>query len=198
MSAIDLYTRLRNLRNFLFSRAIRRSFMAFGSNSVIEMPLQVYGARRISIGRGVVIGGDSWLNALRAHSLLEIGDGTHISGHCVITAVEHVRIGRSVMLGRNVYIADHSHGIAAKDIPILEQELESIQPVVIEDNAWLGQHSVILPGVTIGRGAVVGANSVVLHDVPPRTVAVGAPATVVRRLDEPSREMDVDGVAETR
>jgi acetyltransferase-like isoleucine patch superfamily enzyme len=53
--------------------------------------------------------------------------------------------------------------------------------VLIEDGAWLGQNSVIL-GATIGAGAVVAANSVVLEDVPPRTVAAGAPAKVVREL----------------
>jgi acetyltransferase-like isoleucine patch superfamily enzyme len=99
-----------------------------------------------------------------------------------VSAVEHVRIGRSVLLGRNVYIADHNHGISDPDLPILAQELEGVRPVSIGDGAWLGQHSVILPGVTIGAGAVVGANSVVLHDVPARTVAVGAPALVVREL----------------
>ncbi len=195
MNGIDLYCHLRNLRNLLFSRAMRRSFMAFGPQSIIEMPLLVHGSRRISIGRGVFVGADSWLHTRGPHALLEIGDGTSMSGHCVLSAVEHVRLGRSVLLGRNVYIADHNHGTAARDVPILEQELESIGPVVVEDNAWLGQHSVILPGVTIGRGAVVGANSVVLHDVPPRTVAVGAPARVVRRLDEPRSQKLAEDVS---
>jgi acetyltransferase-like isoleucine patch superfamily enzyme len=58
-----------------------------------------------------------------------------------------------------------------------------IAPVTIEDGAWLGQNAVILTGVTVGRGAVVGANSLVLEDVPQWTLAVGAPAKVVRQLD---------------
>lgn len=182
MSTIDLYNRFCGFRNALFSRSVARSFLAFGSGSIVEMPVLVHGAERISIGRDVLIGSDSWLHTRGSEALLEVGDGTRISGHCVLSAVEHVRLGRAVLLGRNVYIADHNHGTSAERVPILAQELEQIRPVVIEDGAWLGQNSVILPGVTVGAGAVVGANAVVLEDVPARSVAVGVPARVVRVL----------------
>jgi acetyltransferase-like isoleucine patch superfamily enzyme len=182
MSFLHLYDFYRRARNALFSRLVGRSFMEFGPHSMIEMPVLIHGAGRISIGCNVFIGSDSWLHTRGTHSLLEIGDNTRMSGHCVISAVEHVRIGRAVLLGRDVYIADHNHGTSDPDLPIVDQELEGIRPVVIGDGAWLGQHSVILPGVTVGAGAVVGANSVVLEDVPARTVAVGAPARVVREL----------------
>jgi len=181
---IDLYNRLRGLRNALFSRSVARSFLAFGPESIIEMPILVHGAARISVGRNVLIGSDSWLHTRGAEALLEIGDGTRMSGHCVLSAVEQVRVGRSVLLGRNVYIADHNHGASSGEAPILEQKLEKVLPVHIEDGAWLGQNSVILPGVTIGAGAVVAANSVVLDDVPRRSVVAGAPARIVRMLDE--------------
>lgn len=182
-SALDLYQNLRGARNRLFSLAVARSFLAFGRGSILELPVLIHGAERISLGRDVLIGSDSWLHTRGSGTLLEIGDGTRMSGHCVLSAVEHVRLGRSVLLGRNVYIADHNHGMSAPDAPILAQELEQVSPVVVEDGAWLGQHSVILPGVTIGRGAVVGANAVVVEDVPARSVAVGVPARVVRSLD---------------
>ncbi len=52
----------------------------------------------------------------------------------------------------------------------------------VEDGAWLGQNVVLLPGVTVGRGAVVGANSVIRQDVPPRSVVAGTPGRVIRRL----------------
>ena len=191
MNGMDLYQHGRNVRNLLFSRAVAGSFMAFGVRSIIEMPVLVHGARRISIGREVHVGSDSWLYTSGSHALLEIGDGTRMSGHCVLAAVAHVRLGRSVLLGRNVYIGDSSHRTTAPDVPIVDQGLDSIAPVLIEDGAWLGQNSVILPGVTIGEGSVVGANAVVRDDVPPRTVAVGAPARVVRYLDGvPARKAD--------
>jgi serine acetyltransferase len=183
MNGIELYTQMRNARNKLFSWSMRASFMSFGPKSTIQMPVVVHGSRRIAIGADVFLGADSWLNVLGEQALLEIGDGTRISGHCVISAVDHVRLGRHVLLGRNVFITDHNHGTTEPNTPIGDQDLQSIALVYIEDNVWLGQHSVILPGVRVGRGAVVGANSVVLDDVPPRSVVVGAPARVVRHLD---------------
>jgi acetyltransferase-like isoleucine patch superfamily enzyme len=87
-----------------------------------------------------------------------------------------------VLLARNVYIADHMHAFEDHLRPILDQGIDRVSPVVIEAGAWLAQNVVIGPGVTVGRGAVVGANSVVLCDVPDYTVAVGAPARIVRRF----------------
>jgi acetyltransferase-like isoleucine patch superfamily enzyme len=170
-------------RSGLFSRAVADCFLAFGSESLIELPVTLHGESRIAIGSKVYVGPGSWLFTQGEDARLEIGDGTRMSGMCVLSAVRSVRLGRSVLLGRNVYIADNNHGTADSDVPIVDQELEKIAPVTIDDGAWLGQNAVVLSGVTIGRGAVVGANSVVLDDVPPRTVAVGAPAKVVRELD---------------
>ncbi|MHB8531700.1 MAG: acyltransferase, partial [Solirubrobacteraceae bacterium] len=167
----------------LVTRALARSFMAFGADSVIEPPLTLHGAARISIGSDVYIGPGSWLFTQGESARLKIGDGTRMSGYCVLSAVSEVTLGRAVLLGRNVYIADNSHGTADPSRPILEQPLEKIAPVHIGDGAWLCQNSVILSGVTVGAGAVVGANSVVREDVPPRTVAAGVPAIVVRSLD---------------
>jgi acetyltransferase-like isoleucine patch superfamily enzyme len=91
---------------------------------------------------------------------------------------------------RNVYIADHSHAYDDVGVPVLAQGVTRVAPVEIEDGAWLGQNVVVGPGVRIGAGAVVGANSVVLSDVPDYSVAVGAPARVVRTFapdETPSR-----------
>ena len=113
---------------------------------------------------------------------IEIGDRTSIAGYCVLSAAVRVSIGRGVLFARNVYIADHRHGFQLADRAILDQPLEDLRAVVVEDDAWLGQNVVLLPGVTVGRGAVVGANSVIREDVPPRCVVAGAPGRVVRQL----------------
>jgi acetyltransferase-like isoleucine patch superfamily enzyme len=134
------------------------------------------------IGDRVHVGAGSWLYVATDEARLEIGAGTRMSGLCVISAAVNVRLGRDVLLGRNVYIADHSHGTADAAKPVFEQELDRLLPVTIGDRAWLGQNVVVLPGITIGDGAVVGANSVVREDVAPRTVVVGAPARPVREL----------------
>jgi lipopolysaccharide O-acetyltransferase len=177
------YRLWQRVRDHAFTRLMRSSFDHIGEHSVIELPVLVWGEDQISIGDHARIGSDSWLQAIGPGARLEIGDGTGIAGHCVLSAARSVRLGRSVLLARNVYISDHGHAIDRADIPIIDQGITNIAPVLIDDGAWLGQNVVILPGVTIGAGAVVGANSVVRHDVPPRCVAVGAPARVVRTLD---------------
>lgn len=118
----------------------------------------------------------------RAGGRIEIGDRTSIAGYCVLSAAVRVSIGRGVLFARNVYIADHRHGFQQAEVPILDQPLEDLRAVIVEDDAWLGQNVVLLPGVTVGRGAVVGANSVIREDVPPRSVVAGAPGRVIRQL----------------
>jgi len=94
-----------------------------------------------------------------------------------------VRLGGDVLLARGVYVADHAHAFEDPRCPVLAQGIDRLSPVEIADGAWLGEHVVVCPGVRIGRGAVVGANSVVTADVPDRCVAAGAPARILRDLD---------------
>ncbi len=183
MRGADAHRLYRQARDRAFSLAMRSSFESLGPRSRLSLPIQLEGAGRIAIGDHVYLGPGCWLLTHEPGGRLEIGDGTSIAGYCVLSAATSVRIGRKVLFARNVYIADHRHGFEREETPVLEQEIADISPVLIEDGAWLGQNVVILPGVTIGRGAVVGAGSVVRNDVPARCVAVGAPARVVRKLD---------------
>ncbi len=176
------YSRWRDLQARAFSQLMAPAFASFGEGTRLVPPLEVYGPQHVSLGERVHVGAGSWFYVANEHARLEIGDGTRMSGLCVLSAAQHVRLGRDVLLGRNVYIADHIHGVARPDVPVFEQELEKIEPIDIGDRAWLGQNVVILPGVRVGAGAVVGANSVVGEDVAPRTVVVGAPARKVREL----------------
>jgi acetyltransferase-like isoleucine patch superfamily enzyme len=97
----------------------------------------------------------------------------------VLSAAESVRLGDRVLLARGVYVSDHSHAFEDTSRAVLDQGITRIEPVEVCDGAWLGENVVVCPGVRIGRGAVVGANSVVLNDVPDHCVAVGAPARIV-------------------
>ena len=167
-----------------FSVLSAGAFASFGANSVLQPPIRLSREHRISIGSGVFVGSGSWLQVLEGGEgvALEVGDGTSIAGNCVLSAARSVRLGRNVLLARNVYISDHIHAYSDPDRPVLEQGVERVEPVAIDDGAWLGQNVVVCPGVRIGRGAVVGANSVVLEDVPDHSLAVGAPARVVREF----------------
>lgn len=172
----------------LFSLAIRGAFAHFGDGSVVQRPVRLHGEARISIGHGVFIGAGSWLQTLtiddgEPRPRITIADGVSMSGSCVLSAVRDIRVGAGALFARNVYIADHSHAFVDRSMAIAQQGVDRIAPVVIGEGCWLAQNVVVLPGVTIGRGAVVGANSVVRADVPDRAVAVGAPARVIRMLD---------------
>jgi lipopolysaccharide O-acetyltransferase len=184
--ALWIYRSSLRARAKAFSLLTRGAFAEFGARSVIEPPVRLQGEGRIAIGDDVYVGAQSWLQVLDGPDrglALSIGDGTSIAGNCVLSAAVSIRLGRKVLLARNVYVADHSHAFADTTRAVLDQGIAKVEPVEICDGAWLGQNVVVGPGVRIGRGAVVGANSVVLEDVPDYAVAVGAPARVVRELD---------------
>jgi lipopolysaccharide O-acetyltransferase len=112
-----------------------------------------------------------------------IGEQVRVSHYVHIAATHLVEIGDSVLLGSMVVIIDHNHGSYSGDhssplrAPTLRQ-LESSLKVVIGRNVWLGDSVVVTPGSTIGEGSVIGANSVVIGEIPPFCIAVGVPATV--------------------
>lgn len=110
-----------------------------------------------------------------------IGDHVYLNYSCTILDNNTVRIGHHVMVGPSVQIYTAAHLLeAATRI----QGLEVAQPVVIEDNVWLGGGAILLPGVTVGRNAVVGAGAIVSRSVPTNTVVAGNPARVIREIDQ--------------
>lgn len=110
---------------------------------------------------------------------IEIGDHTFINYGSSITARTSVKIGAHCFLGHYTFIMDnHQHDV------VRHMELPPSAPVIIEDNVWIGSKVVILPGVRIGCQAVIGAGSIVTRDIPPRCVAAGSPARVLRYLTE--------------
>jgi acetyltransferase-like isoleucine patch superfamily enzyme len=114
---------------------------------------------------------------------LQIGAGTHINYGSSLGATGLVQIGERCMFGCYVNVIDNDfHDLAERT------RRPEPRPVLIEDEVWLGNHVIVLPGVRIGRGAVVAAGSVVHHDIAPWSVAVGNPARVVRKLTPPPAE----------
>jgi len=133
-------------------------FGGIGENSLVEPPFHC------SYGENTYIGHNAYLNAF-----------------CTILDNNEVRIGNHVMIGPAVQIYTAAHLLQA-DARIAGWEVT--KPIVIEDNVWIGGSAVVLPNVTIGSNAVVGAGAVVTRDVPPNTVVVGNPATVSREIDQ--------------
>jgi maltose O-acetyltransferase len=106
-------------------------------------------------------------------SLISIGDHTFINYGTSISAYQQVTIGRHCLLGHHLRIVDkNEHG----------REQPEAAPIEIDDHVWIGAHTIVLPGVRIGRNSAIGAGSVVTKDVPANCLAVGNPARVVRRI----------------
>lgn len=114
---------------------------------------------------------------------VRIGARTCIQPRCQLSAyVADIRIGSEVNIAPNCAFYPYDHGIEP-DRTIWSQPLSSRGPIVVEDDAWLGFGVIVLSGVTIGRGAVVGAGSVVTRDVPAGAIALGSPARVVKQRE---------------
>lgn len=175
----------RRVRSLLFTRLLAPGFRSFGRRTTIEPPLRLDGERAIAIGEQVYIGTGSWLQVLGPTvdgvERIRIGDGSEMVGPVTLSAVERIEIGPRVLVAANVYVSDHSHGRDDPELPILEQGVAQVAPVAIGEGSWLGQNVVVLPGTTLGRGCVVGANSVVSGTFPDGAVIAGAPARIVRR-----------------
>lgn len=129
---------------------------------------------RVSINDAVVI------NANRGQ--VTLGERSWLGPFCLVYGNGGVTIGRNVLVAGHTSINTVSHGIERCDIPMNDQPLR-IDPVVIEDDVWIGLNAVVLQGVTIGRGSVVGAGAVVNRSIPPWSIAVGVPARIIGRRE---------------
>ena len=112
-------------------------------------------------------------------SYIHVGADVFMNFNCVILDVVPVMIGDRVQIASAVQIlaADHP-----RDAKTRATGLENGRPIVIEDDAWIGGGSILCPGVTVGRGSVIGAGSVVTRDIPAGVIAVGNPCRVLREV----------------
>lgn len=177
-----------------------REFGRFGRGSIICHPVNtLYNEKYLRIGEDTMIGPHCTLSAGMVPGQVCISDPVvSIGSRCLIgkgsSIVGHfsIEIGDDVWTGHNVYITDQNHGYRDVTTPISRQSMPE-KPVRIGDGSWLGYGTVVLPGADIGEHVVIGANSVVTGSIPSFSVAVGAPARVVRRFVD-GEWVDVDPV----
>jgi acetyltransferase-like isoleucine patch superfamily enzyme len=165
-------------------------FGAFGSGSLIRPPYTIVSPGRIYIGSGTIIGPNALLSVITDHlgyqfePELRIGDRCSIGQNFVVGCIDRVTIGNDVLISSNAFVGDTIHGYADANTPVLYQPLEKRGALEVGNGAFIGINAVVLPGVRIGRNAVVGAGAVVTHDVPDRAVVVGNPAHIIKRYDD--------------
>ncbi|MGO1544488.1 MAG: sugar O-acetyltransferase [Gulosibacter sp.] len=114
-------------------------------------------------------------------SLTELGENVFVNANVFFMDGGRIRIGNNVFIGPNTGFYTASHPL---DFTSRNKGLEQARPITIGNNVWIGAHVAVLPGVTIGDGAVIGAGSVVSRDVPENALAMGSPAKVVKTIDQ--------------
>ncbi len=137
---------------------------------------------RLQIGAGALLEPGVWITA-PGQARVRIGAGTFLNMGVMVAAQELVEIGDHCMLANGCFVSDASHRYDDHELPITWQGFESKGPTRIGDNCWLAANVVVTSGVTIGERCVIGANSVVTRDVEPFSIAAGAPAKVLRRIE---------------
>lgn len=183
------------IKNHLYSKWYKLFLGHVGRGTVIRRHCQLEGdsLENVTIGdlclidTNCVIGCRSLLkrNEIEIKPELRIGNNCNLGQYNHISAVNRITIGNNLLTGRFVLITDNSHGHFNYDelnVHPSERQVVSKGEIVIGNNVWIGDKVSILSGVHIGDGCIVGANSVVLHDIPPYSMAAGIPAVVIRKI----------------
>jgi acetyltransferase-like isoleucine patch superfamily enzyme len=137
---------------------------------------------RLQIGPEVLLEPGVWITA-PDDARVRIGAGSFLNLGVMVAAQELVEIGEHCMLANGCFVSDANHRHDDPQKPITWQGFESKGPTRIGNNCWLGANVVVTSGVNIGERSVIGANSVVTHDVAPFTVAAGIPARAIKRVE---------------
>jgi acetyltransferase-like isoleucine patch superfamily enzyme len=156
-----------------------------GSKTHVFAPFRIEGMENIRLGKNTVIQASGWLYCLPIEgreAKLTIGSDCVFGYNNHITSVSNVIIEDKVLTANNVYISDNVHSFENIDIPIIDQPVRFKRAVRIGFGTWIGENVSII-GATVGRNCVIGSNSVVTRDIPDYSVAVGAPAEIIKYFD---------------
>ena len=147
----------------------------------------IQGRGKLIIGNNVLIDGKcsfSFAARFTAQPTLTIGDNSGIGHSCSFTIGKMISIGRHCKIAENVWIFDSPGHPADPNARLTDSPVASdeVKPVTIEDNVWIGQRAIIMPGVTVGEGSIVAGGAVVMANVPPNTMVAGNPARLLKKL----------------
>jgi galactoside O-acetyltransferase len=159
----------------------RRRLKKMGSVGYIGSGIWLSGWQNISLGDNVIIGPNCILTSDEGD--LSIGSNSGLNSNVTLGAdLGSIKIGNDVIVGMNTVMRAANHKFdASPTIPIREPGHDRGE-IIIQDDVWIGANVTILPHVTIGSHCVIGAGSVVTHNIPSGSVAVGVPAKVIRKI----------------
>jgi lipopolysaccharide O-acetyltransferase len=163
-----------------------RGLKRFGRLARIYRPWRIEGARYIEVGDRSTVDRYSWLSArdhytgTRFSPRIVLGDDVHIGRYAAITCINSIVIEDGCLLSEHIYISDHAHGLDPEAGLLVNQPLNSKGPVRIGAHSFVGYRACIMPGVTLGRHCIVGANAVVTRSFPDYSMVAGAPARLLK------------------
>lgn len=165
---------------------------------LIRYPFHIRGKKYQHLGNHLTTGIHCRLEAYASHgnesTKLQIGNNVQLNDYVHISAMNSVSIGDDVLMASHVYISDNSHGCYDESAYATSPYIPPINrsyltaPVVIGNRVWLGEGVIVMPGVTIGDGAVIGAHSIVNKNIPENCIAAGSPAKIIKKWDNNNKQ----------
>ena len=182
-----------DLRNKCYAAYLKHFFVGAEDLIIDSLPVYFIGGKYIRLGKKVSLGRNAnllavyrWENCGQEFTpQIILADNVVVAPYCRIACIERVEIGEWTTMGQRVYITDHTHGDVSYEqlsLPPRYRPLYSKGPVKIGAYVHLGENCCVMPGVTIGDHSVIGAGSIVTHDIPPYSVAAGNPAKVLKTI----------------
>lgn len=190
--------RIGSLREAMYSLWVSHELGSVGENTSFSRPLLLEGGgqKKIKIGSHTHFGHHCVLGCWEKYGSgdnvryyepeITIGSNCSIGEYCHITAINKIIIGNGLLTGRYVYIGDNSHGEMSSEeanIPPAQRHLTSKGEIKIGHNVWLGDKVSVFGGVTIGDNVIIGAGSIVTHDIPSNCIAAGIPTRIVKQSE---------------
>lgn len=170
----------------------------FPKARLIRFPFDIRGTKYIKYGKNFTTGTGCRIEAYKFKDKIPeliIGDNVQINDYVHFSCAESLIIGDNVLIASKVYITDLNHGSYSGEKQSNPEEIAKerkiyTKPVKIENNVWIGENVVILPGTTVGKNSVIGANAVVSRDIPKNCIAVGNPATIIKKYNFETKEWE--------
>lgn len=201
MSKVSVFNIPRRAVNYIRKKFFIKQFKNCARSSGFGM--EGFGKGCVILGKeNICIGENSWFGvgsevvAYNSHlgqklnASLNIGNNVRATSRCRITCAGEIVIEDDVLLAPEVFITDHNHGMDPEYKGGYSPQPLQVKSVRIEKGVWLGQRVTILPGVTVGKHSIIGANSVVTRSVPEYCIAVGNPAKVIKRWNLKTKEWE--------
>ena len=190
MALEQLIEKAEKLLRYPFCKLI---YKEYGFKSLIYRPIRLSGRKYISLGKSVNIWKSARIECIsdwegaKFTPNLKIGDNTSFEQNAHITCAGNIEIGHDCVFLGYAMVTNIDHDYRELNKNVLRQKI-IVSDVKIGNYCFVGMNAKIFPGVTIGDNAIIGANSVVTHDVPSFSVVAGAPARIIKRYDFGKKE----------